>query len=295
MASALTVVPYERRYRSATVDLIDYSFQRHTHLDWYEPDEWLDNVASVVQLAFRGTHLVGMLATTMPMGGTAWLRLVAIADGAPEAQVLERLWLPTADALRAAGAESVWALILEPWLEYFTPLFGMQEAERLVTLRREGDALPVLPDQPEIVIEQATMDDVGAMAAVDQAAFSPPYQMTAQEMRRAYRFAAMSTVARLDGRLIGYQLSTKHGEQGHLARLAVEPSLQGRGIGALLVRDLTAAFLRRHVEHITVNTQMTNARSLQLYASCGFERAGFDLPIYKATLTPAEAQRGGEE
>jgi [ribosomal protein S18]-alanine N-acetyltransferase len=282
-ANVLTVIPYERRYRAQSLDLISYSFQRHSHLDWYEPDEWLDAVGGVTYLAWRGAHLVGMLSATAPSHGMSWIRLIAVADGLPEGDVLECLWRPTADALRAAGAASCWLLLLEPWLEYFTPVFGMTEAERLITLRREGDSVPDI-GAPDVTVSLAALDDVPAMVAVDHAAFQPPYQMVPADMRRAYRFSALSSVARVDGTVVGYQLSTRHGDQGHLARLAVDPAMQGRRVGALLIADMAAAFARRGVELVTVNTQMTNERSLRVYAATGFRRSGYDIPIYRANL-----------
>lgn len=281
--SILTVMPYERRYRTDVLDLIEYSYQRHTHLDWYEPDTWLDNVEGVVRLAFRGTHLVGMMAATMPMQETSWIRMVAVADGQAETEVLEQMWIPTAEALNEAGTRTCWVLMLEPWFEYYMPVLGMTESERLVTLRRDGDAVPEASAEG-VTVEAATMDDVLEMTAVDQAAFAPPYQMTKQDMRRAYRFSALSSVARIDGRIVGYQLSTRHGEQGHLARLAVSPDMQRRGTGALLVRDMTEAFLRHGVETVTVNTQVSNTRSLHLYAACGFTRSGYDIPIFSTQV-----------
>jgi ribosomal protein S18 acetylase RimI-like enzyme len=281
--NTLTVTAYDRRDRSDVLDLFGYSYQRHAHLDWYEPDEWIDAVGGVIRLAWRGSHLVGMIAASLPMDGMAWIRLVAVADGAPETQVLEQLWRSTAAGLRDAGAQSCWVLMLEPWFEYYVPVFGMSEALRLVTLRREGGDLPNV-NAPDVTVSPATLDDVAAMTAIDHAAFAPPFQMTAQDMRRAYRFATQSMVARVDGKIAGYQVSTRHGDQGHLARLAVDPAVRGKKTGASLVREMISSFLRRGVDLITVNTQMTNERSLRVYEACGFTRSGYDLPIYRVIL-----------
>lgn len=282
-ANTLTITAYDRRDRADVLDLFSYSFQRHAHLDWYAPDEWLDAVGGVIRLAWRGSHLVGMMAASLPMDGMAWIRLVAVADGAPETEVLSLLWQSTAAGLRDVGAQACWVLMLEPWFEYYAPVFGMSEAVRLVTLRREGDSLPEV-DSPDVTVSPAALDDVAAMTAVDHAAFAPPFQMTAQDMRRAYRFAAQSMVARVDGVVAGYQVSTRHGDQGHLARLAVDPAVRGKKIGARLVREMIASFARRGVDLITVNTQMTNVRSLRVYEACGFARNGYDLPVYSVRL-----------
>ncbi|MBK9126035.1 MAG: GNAT family N-acetyltransferase [Chloroflexi bacterium] len=279
----LTVVPYERRYRAEVLDLISYSYQRHVHLDWYDADEWLDHIGGIVQLAWRGTHLVGMLGASYPTDGMAWLRLAALADGVHEQEVMDRLWVPLVDAMVVAGVRQCWVLALEPWLDYALAPLGLRQVEMLVTLRREGAALPPV-DSHGVTLHTATIDDVEEMTAIDQAAFAPPYPMSAHDMRRAYRTSAISTVARLDGRMVGFQISTRHGDQGHLARLAVLPELQGHGIGVLLTRECVAAFLRRQVDAVSVNTQASNTRSLKTYQALGFARTGYDLPIYAATF-----------
>lgn len=279
----LTVVPYERRYRTEVLDLIGYSYQRHMHLDWYEADEWFDSVGGIVQLAWRGKQLVGMLGASYPSDGMAWLRLAALADGVSEQEVMGRLWTPLAHAMIAAGVRTCWVLAFEPWIDYAVTPLGLRQVETLVTLRREGDALPYIAAHG-VTLHTATINDVDGMAAVDQAAFAPPYPMSAHDMRRAVRTSAISTVARLNGRIVGFQISTRHGDQGHLARLAVLPEVQGRDIGALLTRECIAAFLRRQVESVSVNTQASNERSLKTYQALGFERTGYDVPIYTATF-----------
>ena len=60
--------------------------------------------------------------------------------------------------------------------------------------------------------------------------------------------------------------------------------MRGKKVGALLVREMITGFLRRGVDLITVNTQMTNERSLRVYEACGFTRSGYDLPIYSTRL-----------
>jgi ribosomal protein S18 acetylase RimI-like enzyme len=92
------------------------------------------------------------------------------------------------------------------------------------------------------------------------------------------------TVAERDSAIIGYQLSTLYFDGGHLARLAVHPSAQGGGVGAALLHDLIQRFMRRGVGSITVNTQASNTRSQRLYQRFGFERNGYDLPVWIAEI-----------
>jgi len=282
--AALTVIPYERRYRSQVLELIQYSYLRHTHFDWYEAEEWLDSIGGITRLAWRSGHLAGVMGVNSPFNAMSWVRVICVAEGTPEAEVITALWNSIRAGLREVGAAGCWLLALEPWIETHTALMGMSHAETLVSLRR-GSSVP-LQAAPitTVTLEPGTIEDVAAMAVIDQAAFIPPYQMNYADIRRAYRHSTTCTIARLDDQIVGYQISTRHGSTGHLARLAVMPGYQGQSIGAALVREVVAAFLRRQVEVITVNTQASNMRSQRLYQAYGFENNGYDTPIFGVSM-----------
>lgn len=282
--AALTVIPYERRYRSQVVDLISYTYRRHTHYDWYSTEEWLDNIGGITRLAWRSGHLAGVMGVSSPFNAMSWMRMACVSEGSNEAEVMSALWTATRGALKEAGAVGCWLLALEPWIEAHTARMGMTRSEMLISMRR-GSSTPLQPAPiTDVELDPGDLKDVSAMAAIDQAAFIPPYQLNYQDLRRAYRNSTTSTIARLDQKIVGYQISTRHGSNGHLARLAVMPGYQGQHIGAALVREMVAAFSRRQVEVITVNTQVTNQRSQALYRAYGFERNGYDTPMFSVSL-----------
>jgi ribosomal-protein-alanine N-acetyltransferase len=82
--------------------------------------------------------------------------------------------------------------------------------------------------------------------------------------------AGIATVAEADGRVIGYQITTLHSSGGHLARLAVHPEGQRRGVGYALVREMLARAVAQDLTRVTVNTQSDNHASLALYRQLGF-------------------------
>lgn len=285
--AALTVIPYERRYRTPVLDLIRHTYLRHTHFDWYDADEWLDNIGGVTRLAWRSGHLAGVMGASHPFNGAAWVRVACVSEGSPEDEVIGALWESVRAGLRTSGAASCWLLALDPWIEAYTNTMGMSPSEMLVSLRYgSSTALPAAPVVPGLSLEPGDLRDVAAMAAIDQRAFVPPFQMTYPDVRHAYRHSTTATVARLDDEMVGYQISTRHGSTGHLARLAVLPEMQGRGIGGALVREVLAAFRRRQVEVVTVNTQGSNLRSQTVYQAYGFQRSGYDMPMFSVGLNP---------
>lgn len=285
-APPLVLLPYERRYRTPVLELIRYSYLRHTHLDWYEAETWLDNIGGLTCTAWRGGALAGVMSASWPLGGKSWIRIACVGEGWPEHEVMRALWEAVRAGLYKVNARECWLLALDPWIEGHTALMGMRPSELLVSMRR-GSSLPLRPPPdvpPGLSLKIADLADVAAMAMVDQQAFAPPFQMTALDMRYAYRGSALCTVARLHGEVVGYQLSTRHGSVGHLARLGVRPDMQGQHIGAALLREMLATFMRRQVEVVTVNTQHSNLRSQQAYHAYGFERIPHDVPMFAVTL-----------
>jgi ribosomal protein S18 acetylase RimI-like enzyme len=79
-------------------------------------------------------------------------------------------------------------------------------------------------------------------------------------------------------------MSTLYFDGGHLARLAVLPAARSQGVGRMLVTSMLHHFWRRGVFGVTVNTQESNIASQRLYTRLGFERTGFDLPVWLARL-----------
>jgi ribosomal-protein-alanine N-acetyltransferase len=255
----------------------------HSHLDWHETDQWLDGEDAPVRLAWSNNKLVGLLATSTPLNHTVWLRLAAVHDDAQPGPILSALWNDIVEELRGLEIHTVALLMLRDWILHYASDLGFHYVEEIVTLRRPGLALP--PEVPlPVEIRPAEDDDIKAITRVDQAAFTPPWQLTLSELRQAQRVAAMTTVAVKAGEIVGYQLSTLYFDGSHLARLAVAPTAQRMGIGSALLTDTLRRFSRRGVTSMTVNTQASNTRSQRLYADFGFVRNGYDLPVWMADI-----------
>jgi ribosomal-protein-alanine N-acetyltransferase len=194
------------------------------------------------------------------------------------------------EALRKEGATAVYVLLLHLWLDDTLPQMGLFPHEDVVTLYRNSLHLPPAPEVPELTIRDAYLEDAHMLLHIDHEAFAPPWQMSLDDMRQALRQAASSTIIAWEGEPLGYQISTRHQTSGHLARIAVHPDAQGRGLGAVLLDETLRRFLRRGVRAITVNTQASNEHSQRLYQRYDFRRNGFDLRVYRADLTKEDNQ-----
>lgn len=281
--SALTLSGYERRHRDAVLDLVFDHMQSHTHLDWYMADEWLDHHAGAVSLAWQGRRLMGVMGFSVPQDEGVWMRVLAVRDAAPTRDVVRALWEDAGILLAAQAVKTASLLVFSDWVLPYMTDFGMHQIEMVVTMKRNGGDLPrQLNTRP--ILRPAEYEDLPLMTSIDHAAFSPPWRLAAEDLRSAMRIASSCKLAYVDGRVVAYQLSTRYDDNGHLARLAVLPDVQGMGVGGALLHDLLHNFNRRRVKTITVNTQLSNLRSQRLYSTYGFRRNGYDLPVYSVKL-----------
>ncbi len=126
---------------------------------------------------------------------------------------------------------------------------------------------------------RARDEDWEGILATDSEAFSDFWRlgrqgllqaMAATPVRRLRVVSGMVNGAANADDVAGYALTGRAGTAGYLQRLAVRPDAQGQGVGRALVLD-GLHWLRRHrVERVLVNTQLANARALNLYLGVGF-------------------------
>ncbi len=283
--NALTFTPFQRRHRHAVRDLLFRSYRVHTHLDWQETDQWLeDGERYPMRLAWQHTRLQGMIAASEPVDGTCWLRVVSVSDHIDAQALLSQLWEDLLPDLRALGVKTVALLLVRNWIAPYATALGFQYAEEIVTFRRPHLPIPNEPPPPGLTIRLTQEDDLPTILAVDNRAFAAPWQMERDELRQAERISACCTVGEIDGQIVSYQLSTLYFDGAHLARLAVMPEVQGSGAARALLIDLLRRFERRGVYSMTVNTQSSNLRSQRLYTGFGFERTGYDLPVWMVSI-----------
>jgi ribosomal-protein-alanine N-acetyltransferase len=275
-----TIVSYERQFRQDILSLLFYSHRTHTHLDWYQTGQWLDMPHNAIQLAYDKDKLVAVLGISAPLNHASWLRFALVAQGYDAAILFNSLWQSLQVWLHAQQVRLVSVLVINTWLNAYLPAMGFHFVEDVVTLHRIDSDMPSLPSH-SLQLRNGYVEDIRSIVAVDHAAFAPPWQMSALDIRNSQRLAASCTVALYNGKIIGYEISTRHHTSGHLARLAVRPEMQGQKVGSVLLHNLLTKFSRRGVRSMTVNTQQSNLRSQRLYTRYGFRRNGFDLPIWE--------------
>ncbi|MCS6910568.1 MAG: GNAT family N-acetyltransferase [Anaerolineales bacterium] len=286
-ASALKARPATPGDRYAIQALMRYEQRVHMHLDWQPVEEWLGTQPFIV--AERRGRVVGALVCPPDLPDVAWIRLIALADGVEASQVWEVLWTLARRDLAQQPGLSVAGLSLAAWTVPLYEAAGFGRTHEVVTLRRSL-ARPVSARfaangrRPPIIVRLAEERDHAAILRTDAAAFVSPWRLSPATLHAALAQADHLTLAEQDGRVVGYQLTTADGGAAHLARLAVIPEAQGRGIGSALVAETLEHYQRRGRREITVNTQHDNKASLAVYRRLGFELTGERMPVYQLML-----------
>jgi ribosomal protein S18 acetylase RimI-like enzyme len=264
-------------------NLIFFETRSHRHLDWRPPLEWLgSNFFWTVE---DGSQLTAALACPEETEGIAWVRLF-VHSGYWSA---ENAWSVLWDAARAdiarAGGSRVAAIVQHPWFEHILQSNGFEKRQSIVML--EWSHQPRAAREADGVrIRRMTQADLLNVTAVDRASFDPLWHNSLDTLSRAFSHSLFAAVAEDENGVVGYQITTGSGGRAHLARLAVHPSAQGRGLGRALLEDLLARLARNGFLKLSVNTQSDNQASLRLYQRMGFVRTGEAYPVYTFEVTP---------
>ena len=266
--------------RLKLADLIHFESNVHRHLDWRPPLDWIGYHPYLI--AELNSSMVAALALPPDPPRVAWIRLFAIASQITPEQAWERLWLHARSMLDSGkGNVKVAAIPLQVW---FRDLLGQSEfvfTHEVVVLSWRGDNWPRMSRLPGVSIRLMRKTDLPEVERIDGTAFADIWRNSRPCLETAFNQSVIATVAEASGQLVGYQISSATAASGHLARLAVHPDYQGRGIGYALVSDVLEHFEGRGTFQITVNTQHHNLASLALYKKAGFRLTGEVYPVYE--------------
>jgi [ribosomal protein S18]-alanine N-acetyltransferase len=265
--------------RQRLANLVHFEPYVHRHLDWRAPLDWIGHQPFLA--AERGDRLVGAIACPPDPPGVAWIRLFAIASGIEASETWSKLWSGVLDIFNLQGYVFIGAIPLQNWFKNLLKASGFQQVNEVTLMTWNRAAHPFAIPNPELSLRPMNFDDLTLIEDLDKRSFGPIWHNSKSALELAYRQAVLATVAELDGQIFGYQISTALQKGGHLARLAVEPKYQRKGIGAALLEDLLAQFKRRGAVNVTVNTQIDNKASIALYERFGFRKTGEAYPVYQ--------------
>jgi len=265
---------------TAIANLMYFEPHVHRHLDWRGPLEWLG--VPEYWVIEQGDVISAALACPPDPEGVAWLRLFAHSSTISGIDAWDMLWQNAVKNLRRHNL-LVGAIVVSGEFSSLLMGSGFSNSQQIIVLEHSGAEFQQISSPSNLTLSAMTDQDLPAVAEVDNSGFAPLWRNSQQALRAGFNQAGFATVAHLNGEIVGYQISTRNAFGVHLARLAVLPRLQGRGIGYMLVQGLLIQCQHAGLHRVTVNTQNDNRVSLALYKKIGFTVTGerYDVFTYQ--------------
>jgi len=211
------------------------------------------------------------LAYLVPLTGAATLTLSTLAR--------------IRDRLLHDGFSAVVTAAVGPSERHMLEADGFSAHELLHLLCHDlGRSLPARPGR-KVGIRRGRRHERAEILEGDQATFDEFWRLDADGFKEAIDATPASRVRVVHNkRVVAYAVSGRAGSQGYLQRLAVDPAVQGRGLGTALVADSLGWLKRRGAKTVWVNTQEANETALALYAKTGFRSAAHQLAVLRRAL-----------
>jgi ribosomal protein S18 acetylase RimI-like enzyme len=288
MAQSYRVRPAQKNDKQEIANLMFFERHVHRHLDWQHPTDWLGS--PFYWVLERNERIMAVLACPQDQKETTWVRLFTHAENFSAEEAWQILWENAKqDIAQSCNKITIAAITLQEWMQTLLQTSGFKNTERILALEWTGEKHPPRPLPQDVRLRAMRPADLPQVAKVDAAAFAPLWHNPLSMLKQAYGQALFATVAETEKNgIIAYQISTHSPYGAHLARLAVHPTMQRRGIASALIGHLTNNLLERDITQLSVNTQSKNNSSIALYTQNGFIRTEEEYPLYSFQIIGAD-------
>ena len=250
----------------------------HRHLDWRSPLEWIGSPNYWV-LEEDG-RIIAALACPEDPPHMAWVRVFGYSPHLSGREAWSALWEAARKEITYTNTQTqVAVIVVKQWFQNLLLSTGFYLKQNIVLLQLTNENITPFAMPHGIRIRTMEEADMQSVIKMDLFAFGPFWHNTFDSLQRARVQSVSATVAEDDSGVLGYQISTGNPLGAHLARLAVQPEAQGRGVGTALVGNLIQRLGSHQLNKLSVNTQADNAASLSLYKKLGFIRTGEHFPV----------------
>jgi ribosomal-protein-alanine N-acetyltransferase len=150
-----------------------------------------------------------------------------------------------------------------------------------------------------VIIRKMTVQDVSAVARIDQMSFSLPwpehsFHYEVSDNRVARCFVAEAEEKRLAAMIVSWIVI----DELHIATIATHPEFRRQGIGTLILKYALKDAVTGGVRRAFLEVRASNEAALDMYRKFGFEISGRRTKYYKdngedailMTLEPLEAE-----
>nr|WP_315597007.1 ribosomal protein S18-alanine N-acetyltransferase [uncultured Cupriavidus sp.] len=154
--------------------------------------------------------------------------------------------------------------------------------------RPEWPAVPVMPVLPRgWALDHMSALDLQAVAEIEQRAYSHPWTRgNFENSLKAGHFGL--TLRDPSAALVGYAMLMPVVDEMHLLNITVEPLLQRRGYGRLMLAIALATSHAHRLHTMLLEVRPSNLGALALYVEAGFAEIGRRKGYYPATALGRE-------
>ena len=132
--------------------------------------------------------------------------------------------------------------------------------------------------RPAAVLQAMHADDLEAVLAIEQTAYSHPW--TSGNFRDALASGYWAQCLRVQDELLGYVVAMEGVEETHLLNITVAPRRQGQGWAHMMLDALCLWSRRQGAQWLWLEVRESNQRALQVYERYGFRRVGLRKDYY---------------
>lgn len=255
------------------------SHRTHAHLDWRSPLEWLEKAPA--RIYHSGERIDGVLSLAPDPPHYHWVRFFALRNELNPAMIWKILFDAILDSYPFTKDDVITALCYQNWMETLLLTHGWQKVQKVVVLNWQGILPQKYDNDQSIQLRKMRLDDLQQVIQIDELCFNTYWKFSPVTLTLAFEESGYSSVVEMDGKIVGFQISSADLYRAHLVRLAVLPEYRKHGIGARLVSNMLWHFSMPWIRQITVNTQYDNEASIHLYKHSGFEYQGEFFPIFQ--------------
>lgn len=277
MAQTGSVEKAQKADISSIAAFLEHAALIHRHLDWRSTLDWLGSQPFL--LWKKQGEIQGILIAVPDLPEFAWLHCFAVKSSAKVEEAWNRLYSEASTELMKSGA-SFFTIGLEDWFNGLLVRQGFTSTQSVVVLEWNHHMSPLPSLSPDLQYRPMIASDLDEVARIDERSFEKQWRNNRESIELSYNQSQHSTVVEFNDQIIGYELTTASHYSAHLARLAVLPEFQHRGIARYLVTTMLRWCANSGTVRVTVNTQSDNAASLHLYQVLGFEFTGETYPVY---------------
>ena len=135
-----------------------------------------------------------------------------------------------------------------------------------------------------IVIDDMKVEDLPEIVSIESVSFTTPWSETLfyNEICKAL---AVSRVARIDGKVVGYLCANIIIDEGHILNLAVHPEFRGLGIASSLIEEMIGLMRDGDCRSVFLEVRTSNEQARIMYEKFGFTLLGTRKNYY---ISPVE-------